>query len=343
MNTRRRNAALIASLLLVAALIAAFYWQPLAGWLHPTPPPLPPEKLTIAVSYAYIGSGLVLLAASKGYFLKEGLEVTLQPHTSGTSALDAVIGEQAEIATVSGTPVMFAVMKNVPLAIVGTIASAVRSHGIVARRDRGVSAPADLKGKEVGVVLGSDAHYLLTVILSSHGISPDDVKIRNIRTEAMTAALSAGQVDAVATWEPWLSDARKAAGANGVAMYPETGFSVGFHIAGRREFVRDHPAAMQKLLRALLEAERYLGAQPEAARAIIRAATKTEPAVFDAAWPHFKLRLTLSQGMLTLLEDEARWSISNGFAAAQKVPNPLESIYLDAMLAVKPQAVSIVR
>lgn len=57
----------------------------------------------------------------------------------------------------------------------------------------------------------------------------------------------------------------------------------------------------------------------------------------------FSLRLTLSQSLLTLLEDRARWAIGNHLTEAAELPNFLDSFYLDAMLAVKPQAVSVVR
>jgi NitT/TauT family transport system substrate-binding protein len=336
----QRILVLLAALALIVGLAGAAYWRPISAWWAP---PSAPEELTLAVNTAYTMSGLVHLAAANEYFAAEGLKVTLQPHNSGLSALDAVIANQAEIATVADTPVMFAVTRKVPLAIVATIASATHSHGIVARRDRGVSAAADLKGKAIGVPLGTDAHFLLNVILAGHGIAPDEVRVSNVKPENMVAALSTGQIDAIAIWDPWLSQAGKAAGASSVMIYPEKGFKLDFNLVGRRDFVRNRPAAMQKLLRALLRSERFLEAQPQAARAIIVAATNSDPASFDAVWPNFNLRLTLSQSLLTILEDQARWAISSGLTEAKDVPNFLESIYLDAMLAVKPQAVSIVR
>lgn len=343
MNSPNRIVVLLGTLALIGGLASAAYWPLIAAWFAPPPPPPAPEKLTLAISDTYIASGLVQLAAAKGYFSAEGIEVTLQPHASGRSALDAVIGDKAEIATVGDTPVMFAVTGNVPLSVIATIGSAMGSHGIAARRDRGVSTPADLKGKTIGVTPGTDSHFMLNVILASHGIAPRDVTTQSTRPEQMTTALSAGQVDAIATWEPWLSGARNAAGANVVAFFPESGFGFSFHLAGRRKFVREHPATMQKLLRSLLRAERYLEESPLAARAIVVAATRSDPAVFDMLWPNFSLGLSLRQATLTMLEDQAQWAISSAYTKAAEVPNFLESIYLDAMLAVKPQAVSIVR
>ena len=335
----RRILILLSALAVIGGLAGAAYWPALKAWFAPPPAP---EKLTLAVTN-YPGAGLVHLAAAQAYFAAEGLAVTLQSHTSGRSALDAVIANQAQIATVGDTPVMFSLTKQVPLAVVATIAQAVRSHGIIARRDRGIASAADLKGKTIGVTLGTDGHFLLHMILANQGIAAGEVTLKNTRPEQVATMLTTGSVDAIVAWEPWLSQASKAAGANSVAIYPEQGFGFGFHLVGQREFVRAHPLAMQKLLRALLRAERFLEQQPQVARAILIEATRSDPAFFDVAWPNFDARLMLRQGLLTMLEDQARWAIGNGLTDAREAPNFLEAIYLDALLAVKPQAVSVVR
>jgi len=46
---------------------------------------------------------------------------------------------------------------------------------------------------------------------------------------------------------------------------------------------------------------------------------------------------------LTLFEDQARWSIENNLTSASKIPNYLDFIYLDALEAVKPEVVTIIR
>ena len=339
MRLSRRSAVLSATLAIVAAAIAAFNWQPITGWFRP---PSPPEKLTIAISDP-LGSGLVRIAAAQDYFAAEGLEVTLQIHTSGRSALEAAIANQAALATVGDTPVMFAVARQAPVSIVATIRSSVNSEGILAWRNRGVSAPAELKGKTIGVPLGTSTQFLLSVILANQGIAMHEVSIRNLQPQHMAAALSAGEVDAIAIWDPWLIEATKAAGANGVSFFAEKGYSFQFHLAGRRNFVQNHPATMQKLLRALLRAEQYLGEHAQEARAMLIDDTKIDPALFDTIWPNYSLSLTLNQASLNMLEDQARWAISNGLVETKVVPNFLDAIYLDAMLAVKPAAVSIVR
>ena len=93
----------------------------------------------------------------------------------------------------------------------------------------------------------------------------------------------------------------------------------------------------------MLRAERYAEESPAAAYALVADATKVGSGVFDESWPNFRLHLELPQGLLTMLEDQARWAIANRHTEAAEVPNFLESVYVEAMLAVRPAAVSIIR
>jgi NitT/TauT family transport system substrate-binding protein len=60
-------------------------------------------------------------------------------------------------------------------------------------------------------------------------------------------------------------------------------------------------------------------------------------------WDDFVFELSLDHSLLTILEDEARWAIANKFTDKTKVPNCLGYFYLDAMKAVKPEAVTIIK
>jgi NitT/TauT family transport system substrate-binding protein len=60
-------------------------------------------------------------------------------------------------------------------------------------------------------------------------------------------------------------------------------------------------------------------------------------------WNEFTFELFLDQPILTALENEARWAIRNKFTDKIKIPNYLNFIYLDAMEAVKPEGVTIIR
>jgi NitT/TauT family transport system substrate-binding protein len=341
MKNPLKPAVWIGSVVVILGMVAA-------AWIYssltaPRQPAGPPERLTIAVNSTYIGSALVLIAAESGYFKAEGLDVTLLPHTTGRAALDAALAAQADLATVADTPFIFAVMKGQPASIVATISAAAKDHGLVARKDRGIATAADLKGKRVGVTLGTSGHFLLDVVLTGHMTQSRQVLIANLKPEEIVDGLLSGKVDAVATWNPYLDELQKALGENGLVFYSDGGFQVTFNVAARQDFIRQHPEAMKKLTRALLRAETFAAERPADARTIMARATKTDLAAVSAAWSGYQLQVKLDQGLLTLLEDQSRWAIKNGYVDKTEVPNYLDFIYPDALAAVKPAALTIIR
>src|SRR3990172_690307 len=136
----------------------------------------PPEKITIAYS-PVPHTSLVHIAFTKGFFTAEGLEVTPQPHEFGKLALRSLLEGKAEFAIPADTPIMFAIMEGKKLYTIAVIATSNKSTAIVARKDRGIAGPTDLKGKKIGVPLGTTAEFFMDSFLATCGIDKKDVKI----------------------------------------------------------------------------------------------------------------------------------------------------------------------
>ena len=327
----------------VAFGLAAALWAYL-GSRDLEQPSAAPERLTLAMGRNYIGTGLVLIATANGYFKEAGLEVTLQPHATGRACLEAVLAGKADLATVADTPLTFAALSGRPFLVVATIASEITDHGIVARKDRGIAAPADLKDKRIGVTVGTSGHFFLDVIKANYRIAPAPIRtLTNLQPEAMAAALVAGEVDAVSTWSPHLRQLELALGDNSVRFSGNDIVQYTFNLAGLSSYVAANPDTMKKLLRALERAEHFSVKHRTEARTVIGHAMGAGHEPSDERWADYNLRLTLEQRLLIQMEEEARWAIKNGYVEKSVLPNFLDFIYLDAMAAVKPRALTIIR
>lgn len=302
----------------------------------------PPEKVTLAVSTLPHAS-LVHIAAAKGYFNKEALEVTMQPYQFGKLALDALLAGRADLATCAETPIVFAVLNRQEVSVLATIAGGTTGEAVVALKSAGISTARDLAGKRIGVARGTSGEFFLDTLLIRHGVDREAVRLVDMRPEDMPGALAKGEVDAVSIWIPIISDLQKLLGDKALTFYAEDIFSETFNVVTRKGFVARRPAAAGRFLLALLRAEAFIREQPEKARRTAAASLGQDPAQVDALFGQFDFRVRLDQSLVVLMEEEARWAIGRGLVPRQGTPNFLNAIDSEPLLAVRPSAVQLVR
>jgi sulfonate transport system substrate-binding protein len=303
---------------------------------------VPPEKVTIACATPPYTT-LVDIAFAKGFFRKEGLEATPHFHSTGKAALDEVLAGTADFATVAETPVMFAVMNGSKISIIATIQDSNKAVAILARRDKGISAPQDLKEKRIAASLGTIGEYFLDAFLATHGATRGDIKLVNLEAEQITDALTGSEIDAASLFVPFLNQAQQKLGDNGITFYEEDIYTQTFNLVTTREQILSNPARVRKLLMALIEAEKLATRDPAEAQKSITDFRQMDKVVLAAEWGSHSFGVSLDQALLLALEDESQWAIKSGLTNAKKVPNYLEFIHLDGLQSVKPGAVRIVR
>jgi NitT/TauT family transport system substrate-binding protein len=332
---RTRAYAIVAMLLLAAAGSLA--------WRHAhAPVAMPQERVVIAANSEYVGTCPVTVAQQKGYFTQAGVAAQIRQYSSGKASLQAALDGKADLATTADIPIMLAAMSNVPVSVVATFFKTEHDHGIVARRDSGILTPAGLKGKRLGVTIGTSGHFVLDAFLSRQHLAPGDVTMHNLKPEQFAGALARGEVDAIATWEPFLGNLLSQLGANGAAFYAEDIYEIPYNLAGTRAYVARNPDLMKKVLRALARGIQDCKNEPEASRAIMEAVLKVDTSKWKAQWPTYRFKLGLDQGLILALEDESRWAVSASLVPARPMPNFPDYIYLDALVAVAPAAVTVI-
>jgi NitT/TauT family transport system substrate-binding protein len=323
--------------------LLGFFLMPFAACRQQTEnPSRPPEKVTIAYSTAP-HAALFQVAFTKGFFSAEGIEVTAQPHEFGKLALDSLLEGKADLATVSDTPIMFAIAGGNRIYTLAMLATVNKAVGIVARKDRGIARPSDLRGKQIGVTRGTTSEFFLNSFLSTLGIEWKEVQIVDLRPNEMPEALSRGKVKAVSIWKPTLENSQKTLGDKALVFYDETIYSDIFCLTAGPPFIEQHPGTVKKILRALLRAEAFTKQNPEEARRLITQFTKTDQRILEEIWNSFNFRVTLDQSLIVSLEDQTRWAQRYKLSSGTDFPNYLDLIYLDGLQSVKPEAVSVIR
>lgn len=302
----------------------------------------PPE--TIIFAYTVLpDAALAHVAQTKGYFQQERLDVTTQVHLIGKSALQSVLDGKADFATVAETPVMFAIMKGEKISIIATINTSNRNMAILARKDKGILLPHDLKGKKIATTFGTIGEFFIDTFAAMNGLSRKQMNVINMPPEALQDALAKGEVDAISTWNPILIQAQKKLGDGGITFYGEDIYTQTYNVVATQEYIRKNPKKVKEVLSALVKAEEFVRQNPVEAQKIVADTSGTDSALIGEIWTVNNLSVTLDLSLLLSLEDEAKWALQNRLVNATKIPNYLDYIYLDGLASVKPKAVRILK
>ncbi len=314
-------------------IIAGYLWQ--TGFL---PRRTPPEKITIGTIPSRI-SGLVYVAQEQGYFKDQGLDVTVKANVSSPESIKDLKAGHIDLACCGA----YNLVKEAFTGESNLHALAVLCTGqvmdLIARRDKGISEPADLRGKTIGLLKGTAAEYFLGVFLTYQHILLHEVTIVDLKPLDLRRALAEGKVDAVVAWEPNVTDIFKKMG-NAVVTWPaQEKQDIFWILVGRQGFLKRNPDALVKFLRALEQAAKFIKEQPGEAKAMI-----CRQISFPLSeWDRYPLRydIFLDQGLLLHMEDEAAWVIKHGGTDRTAIPDFMDYVDAGPLLKVNPQAVRL--
>jgi len=283
---RRSFVLTIATLLLAAACGGATNAPPAA-----TPAPgaaaTQPPRASVRVA---IGSAASLnylswdLAKALGYFDDENLDVTLNYAASGNDAATALLSGSVEFTGNSMDQSIKAQIAGKPTKMVVAF-SRTPGAAIVVRGDLKdtVKTVKDLKGKTVGATSqGSGTHVVLTYALNQAGLIQDkDYTFKPCGSGTMAATLDSKAVDACINSDPFITQyvaANKGFILKDYRTIKDTTELIGgpYQFTGavtRADFIQQNPDVVQRVVNALVRANRY--AQATASKDIAAKLPKT--------------------------------------------------------------------
>ncbi|MBI5551240.1 MAG: ABC transporter substrate-binding protein [Desulfobacterales bacterium] len=303
------------------------------------PPQSPPIKLSLAVHPAPY-SGLIAIAHDQGHFKAAGLAVSMDPYPSGRDAMEAVLRGQAQAATVSDASFAVKALGEPSLRVLASIGSTTVSQ-IVARKDRGIRTPSDLKGKRVGFSAGTTTDYFLYAFLIMENIAPAEIMAVNIPAARQAEAVVSGEVDAVCAFARDAFTARKRLGANATLWDPQN--NLAYHcLLAARQAPAGASEPLRRLMEALIEAETFAVANEAGAQAILARHWGLDPAFLRETWPGTRISVSFGQSIVISLDNFFQWHLRKTGGN----PNSVDVLaFLDtgALEAAAPQLITLFR
>lgn len=236
------------------------------------------QILRIGWVYA-MANAPILIAAEKGYFKQQGLDVVIIKYKNGPMAHQALSSGELDMAYIGSTPVYHWFARGMDSRILAKV-----NYGqaaMLVRKNSGIDKLSDLKNKKVaGVKIGSGMDVLLRgyVLDEEAKLKPDqDVQIVTMLPSQMESSLEQGQVSAAFMWEPFVSsallhgqtklifDMNKA-----IPNYPW------YVVMAMPNTLKTRRQDVIKVLRAHKQAVDYLNSSPKAGNDIIAKAFKLD-------------------------------------------------------------------
>jgi NitT/TauT family transport system substrate-binding protein len=280
------------------------------------------------ITLGYTGANAFMAAFAakdQGMFEKRGLDVTLQLTPVGSTIPAAVAAGSLQVGTLTAPVFLLANEGGVEMQIVAGASVQAKTNptsGVTARQGANIKAPADFRGKRVGVPgLNGSQHVTFMKWLKDAGVEPKQVTYVEAAFPRMGDMLKGGQIDAALPVEPFLGRIVQTKVGYLVSNY--AGEVVDSYLesfyAMSKDYVRANPKTAAAFYAAIREATDWVNKNPDAARKTqITYLKLPEKVAMTIKMPTLKAEVPLKdvQFWVDLCKD---FGVTRGTATAQQV------------------------
>ena len=213
----------------------------------------------------------IALADEGGYYKAEGLNVTIRWIVSGTDMASLAASGQVNFYGESASITGILRDKGVEFVQVLPLADISGTQGFVLGPKITLNSPKDLEGKKVGMAAGSGVEVAVQSMSKTYGLDFKKIIFENLSPPDQVSAVARGDIVAMATWEPWLLEARKLGGKLYFTgnrsyiegkeklvnwMYLDSGLNI------KVDFMKKNPNTVKAVMRALIKATDHINNTP---------------------------------------------------------------------------------
>lgn len=260
----------------------------------------------IGYSHQYVGE-------ATGIFRKHGIDGSVTLFDVGFLGTEAVVAGQAETAGTVEFPLVALLARGADL-VVPAIMITADDLKIVALKS--IEKPTDLAGKRVAFIFGSSAHYALYRYCLRQGIAWDQIKAVNVPAAEQVAVMARGDVDAFVWLQPMVQRGLDVMRGRAHLLSPgiETAYQTRTYLEMSRAWVERHPDVTVSLLRALIECNEFVRAEPRrtaeiAAKKLNISADTAETLLRQVG---FDFNIYLDASVKAVFAEVAAWMAENG-------------------------------
>lgn len=269
----------IKSYIKLPVIIVVLFLPLIAASVSALAQPNPAEEISIGYSELRI-SLPIFVAQEKGYFVSEGLKVTLVPFETAQPLMNSLVAGSIQMAGYTALPITYSAMVRSKTDLYfATAMLEDQKHRIsylIVRRDAPQTFTiADLRGKKIGILPTIAYRVWLEEILKQRGIKPSEVEIVQIAPALSPAALESGQISALFTTDPAATAVLKRGIGRLLSEEVEVPKILGekfifgsFNL--RKDYADRNPEIAVKVIRALDKAVVFVNKNPDEAKRMMK-------------------------------------------------------------------------
>ena len=292
-------------------------------------------KMTIATGVDPAFSQFYV-AKEGGLFEKNGLDVTINTGPSGSAMVPFLVNNQVQAAYGSDLAgvINHQVDPNIVAVADGTYLA--KWESVVGRN---IDSLEGLKGKKVGVAMGTGAEIFWRRLLAQRKLDPADFKLVNVEAPEMLAALERGDIDGFAVWEPWPTRTLMAVKGSKILATADGIYNNINFIYMNRGWIEQNRTTAEKFIKALCEANDVIEKDRPAATKLVAKFLKMPVELATELMPKLEFDMNWKPRSLEAIRDSEHL-----LADQKKLKAPLDLskyVYLDLLKTVRPQAVEL--
>ncbi len=230
----------------------------------------PRVTVRMAVSRAY---NSLMLARARGEMERnlaaQGISIKwVGPFAAMAPQMEALTAGEVDFGSGSSSALASAVLARVPATVFGYTIEKPGFEGIIVTETSSLKSVHDLIGKKVAVNRGGSGEYLLLKALEYTAIPVDKVTRVYMGPADSGSALQLGNVDAWATWDPFISIAEDKFAAKLIVPADTIGSENAIVMVVRTAFLQGHPEVTREVFHQLRMSDDWAVAHPEEAGAL---------------------------------------------------------------------------
>jgi ABC-type nitrate/sulfonate/bicarbonate transport system substrate-binding protein len=253
---------------------------------------------------------LLDVADKQNMWAQESIVIREETFPSARQAMDAILTNSSDMATVADTPLLIAEHRQKNLKLFCTLAASDH-HLALVLSSRNIQPTCEgLKNKRIALAIGTTQQYFFEHFLHRDTANCGIVVVNLTPVDALTAFVKGNELDGVIAWEPQLSQALERPGASLISGDP---FPQVFGLAYGPKSKLTDIAFRERIRRVLAHASQWVELHPVETVGLLASSQHIPMSAAQALRQRYSFSIDREDEMISEIAEQEQWAKDKGY------------------------------